>query len=192
MHSWFTIVARSEPLLCRYYTPRRPTMRKPAGSGTQASLQSTLPASTIFESWLPMDSESSIKSNCSANTRIRQAGAPSATATNAGVRLVIAETGFEHAQTFRHANHLAVAVRQINHPTAALIQRAYAARDQNDSDQAGISNQKIIYYPVDCFLLRSDPNLTFGEIVHFPLRGVAIMYDPFGRLDRDRAWQASE
>ena len=28
---------------------------------TQASLQSTLPASTVFESWLPMDSENLTK-----------------------------------------------------------------------------------------------------------------------------------
>src|SRR5713226_6229908 len=33
---------------------------------TQASLQSTLSASTIFESWLPMDSEISTKGNCNA------------------------------------------------------------------------------------------------------------------------------
>jgi hypothetical protein len=32
----------------------------------QAFLQSTLSAPTIFESWLPMDSESSIKGNCNA------------------------------------------------------------------------------------------------------------------------------
>jgi hypothetical protein len=32
----------------------------------QASLQSTLAASTIFESWLPMDSETCRKGNCSA------------------------------------------------------------------------------------------------------------------------------
>src|SRR3981189_2561556 len=38
-----------------------------AGQGrTQASLQSTLPASTIFESWLPMDSEIFGKGNCNA------------------------------------------------------------------------------------------------------------------------------
>src|ERR1700747_293573 len=34
---------------------------------TQAFLQSTLPASTIFESWLPMDSEIVRKGNCNAN-----------------------------------------------------------------------------------------------------------------------------
>src|SRR5258707_8647541 len=34
---------------------------------TQASPQSTLPASTIFESWLPMDSEARKKSNCNAS-----------------------------------------------------------------------------------------------------------------------------
>src|ERR1700674_607303 len=33
---------------------------------TQASLQSTLSASTIFESWLPMDSEIVRKGNCNA------------------------------------------------------------------------------------------------------------------------------
>src|SRR5271168_4206301 len=33
---------------------------------TQAFLQSTLPASTIFESWLPMDSEIVRKGNCNA------------------------------------------------------------------------------------------------------------------------------
>src|SRR6266849_1762055 len=36
---------------------------------TQASLQSTLSASTIFESWLPMDSEISTKGNCNASLR---------------------------------------------------------------------------------------------------------------------------
>src|ERR1035437_1223475 len=35
----------------------------------QASLQSMLPASTIFESWLPMDSETSRKCNC--NVRVK-------------------------------------------------------------------------------------------------------------------------
>src|SRR5450759_1749866 len=34
----------------------------------QASLQSMLPASTIFESWLPMDSEISRKCNCNARS----------------------------------------------------------------------------------------------------------------------------
>src|ERR1700741_537202 len=34
---------------------------------TQAFLQSTLPASTIFESWVPMDSEIVRKGNCNAN-----------------------------------------------------------------------------------------------------------------------------
>src|ERR1700693_3371749 len=34
---------------------------------TQASLQSTLSASTIFESWLPMDSEIVRKGNCNAS-----------------------------------------------------------------------------------------------------------------------------
>src|SRR6201987_1211669 len=33
---------------------------------TQAFLKSTLPASTIFESWLPMDSEIVRKGNCNA------------------------------------------------------------------------------------------------------------------------------
>src|ERR1700760_478943 len=36
---------------------------------TQAFLQSTLPASTIFESWLPMDSEIVRKGNCNARLR---------------------------------------------------------------------------------------------------------------------------
>src|ERR1700758_1412131 len=36
---------------------------------TQAFLQSTLPASTIFESWLPMDSEIVRKGNCNARAR---------------------------------------------------------------------------------------------------------------------------
>ena len=38
----------------------------------QASPQSTLSAPTIFESWLPMDSESSIKGNCNASADCRE------------------------------------------------------------------------------------------------------------------------
>src|SRR5450756_1625299 len=37
---------------------------------TQAFLQSTLSASTIFESWLPMDSEIVRKDNCNARLRL--------------------------------------------------------------------------------------------------------------------------
>src|ERR1019366_8461242 len=37
---------------------------------TQAFLQSTLSASTIFESWLPMDSEIVRKGNCNASSQI--------------------------------------------------------------------------------------------------------------------------
>src|SRR5712671_1367541 len=108
--------------------------------------------------------------------------APSATATNAGVRHVIAQAGFEHAQAFRHANRPAVAVRQIDHAAAALIQRAHAASDQNKSDQADISNQKIIYDAVDDALLRSGPDLTSGEILRSPLRGATVMHDPSSAL----------
>src|SRR3979490_1637592 len=54
---------RRNTLLCEQRTP--PT--------TQASLQPTLPASTIFESWLPMDSEIFIKGNCNARPRDSQA-----------------------------------------------------------------------------------------------------------------------
>ncbi|WP_210164447.1 hypothetical protein, partial [Bradyrhizobium sp. Ai1a-2] len=49
----------------------------------QASLQPTLPASTIFESWLPMDSELPEKSNCNVNGFLvseRETISPSATA----------------------------------------------------------------------------------------------------------------
>jgi len=98
------------------------------------------------------------------------------------VRHVIAEAGFEHTQALRHANRPAVAIRQINHAAAALFQCAYAARDQSNSDQAGISNQEIIDDAVDDVLLRSGPDLTFGEIIHFPLRGAAVMYDPSAAL----------
>src|ERR1700739_4596096 len=41
---------------------------------TQAFLQSTLPASTIFESWLPMDSEIVRKGNCNARAPVPAAG----------------------------------------------------------------------------------------------------------------------
>src|SRR5258708_26143104 len=45
---------------------------------TQASLQSTLPASTIFESWLAMDSETFRKSNCNARVGKALGGAETA------------------------------------------------------------------------------------------------------------------
>ena len=98
------------------------------------------------------------------------------------MRHIIAKAGFEHAQAFRHANRPAVAVRQVDHAAAALIQRAHAARDQNKSDQADISNQKIIDDAVDDALLRSGPDLTSGEIIRFPLRGAAVMHDPSSAL----------
>src|SRR6202008_490669 len=100
--------------------------------------------------------------------------APSATAANAGVRHVIAQAGFEHAQAFRHANRPAVAVRQIDHAAAAIMQGAHVATAQNKSDQAHISNHKIIDDAVDYLLLRSGPALTWREIFRFPLRGAAV------------------
>src|SRR3981189_3489526 len=65
-----------------------------AGQGrTQASLQSTLPASTIFESWLPMDSEIFGKGNC--NARVIHVGAAT---TNSGVRVILALMEFAMKQ----------------------------------------------------------------------------------------------
>src|SRR5665811_1552389 len=45
---------------------------------TQAFLQSTLSASTIFESWLPMDSEIVRKGNCNASPNDRRSRLPAA------------------------------------------------------------------------------------------------------------------
>src|SRR5258708_13540645 len=99
-------------------------------------------------------------------------------AANAGVWHVIAQAGFEHAQAFRHANRPTVAVRQIDHAAAALMQRTHAASDQNKSDQADISNHKIIDDAIDDVLLRSGPDLTWRQMFRFPLLDAALMHSP--------------
>src|SRR6476620_2547179 len=117
----------------------------------------------------------------SPTTRIRQVE-HRARPPQMGVRHVISQAGFEHAQAFRLANRPAGAVRQIDHAAAALMQGAHAASDQNKSDQADISNQKIIDDAVDYVLLRSGADLTWREIFRLPLRGAAVMHDPSSAL----------
>jgi hypothetical protein len=56
----------SQPVLARTTDVSASSLLEAPQPTTQASLQSTLPAPTIFESWLPMDSEIFIKGNCNA------------------------------------------------------------------------------------------------------------------------------
>ena len=57
---------------------------------------------------------------------------------------VVAQARFQHAEAFRHPNRAAIAIGQIDHAGAALGDRARAACQQHQSDQAEIADQEII------------------------------------------------
>src|SRR6266853_4880569 len=61
----------SRPVLARTTDVSASSPHEATQPITQAFLQSTLPASTIFESWLPMDSEIFRKGNCNAKPATR-------------------------------------------------------------------------------------------------------------------------
>src|SRR6266478_5306552 len=61
-----TSLRSSQPVLVRTTDVSASSPHEATQPTTQASLQSTLSASTIFESWLPMDSEILGKGNCNA------------------------------------------------------------------------------------------------------------------------------
>jgi hypothetical protein len=101
--------------------------------------------------------------------------AAGAAAAHAGMRHIVAQARLEHAEAFRHAHRPAVAIRQDNHAMTALVQRAHAAPDQGQSDQAEIADQEIIGDAVKYTLLGWRADVLPGEIFGFPLRIAAFL-----------------
>src|SRR5215471_15404914 len=66
-----------------------------------------------------------------ANPAGRAAGSP---ATDARMRHIVAQAGFQHAQAFGHAQGPAVAIPQGNHAAAPLVQFARAPCEQGKPD----------------------------------------------------------
>src|ERR1700674_5335630 len=85
---------------------------------TQASLQSTLSASTIFESWLPMDSEIVRKGNCNVKSvRRLQAGLQSFLS----MRRIEARRKNASAFRLRFSQSLASLRQRLSHATRPQI-----------------------------------------------------------------------
>src|SRR5450631_1452341 len=89
----------------------------------QASPQSTLSAPTIFESWLPMDSESSIKGNCNVRTRSCGGTGPN--------------SGFPRPPLgFRPADHNQDDLRSSSQPSEPILRRRAGRCAEHGADLA--------------------------------------------------------
>src|SRR4051812_33926504 len=97
----------------------------------QASLQSTLPASTIFESWLPMDSETSRKAtvmlSSTASAAIQTAATASPDAFSSIETSLRSATGGNDPATLRDASIAAMRAAVTGDPSQAEAARQRAA-----------------------------------------------------------------
>src|SRR5882724_6298240 len=71
-------------------------------------------------------------------------GAACAAAAHAGMWNVVAQAGLEHAETLRHPDRPAIAVGQVDHAAAALMEGARALCQQGNDQEAEIADQEII------------------------------------------------
>ena len=101
-------------------------------------------------------------------------GAAGAAAADAGVRHVVAQAGLEHAEALRYPDRPAVAVGEIDHAAAALVDGADASCQQGDADQAEIADQEIIRDPIEHLRLIPRADLAWRQVFRPPFDAVVI------------------
>ena len=101
-------------------------------------------------------------------------GAAGAAAADAGVRHVVAQAGLEHAEALGDADRTAVAVGQIDHAAAALVDGAGAPGQQRYADQAEIAEQEIIRDAIEHLCFRACPNLALRQVFRAPFDAVVV------------------
>ncbi len=102
-------------------------------------------------------------------------GAAGTAAADAGVRHVVAQAGLEHAEALGHADRAAVAVGEVDHAAAALVDGADTLGQQRDADQAEIAEQEIIRDATECLRLRRRTELALN-VLRAPF-GVVVFDD---------------
>ena len=90
------------------------------------------------------------------------------------MRHVVAQARFEHAEAFGHAHRPAVAVTQIDHAGAALVQRAHAPGQQHQPEQAEVTDQEIVFDAAQYVLLGRRADIGRREILRPPCDAVAF------------------
>ena len=101
-------------------------------------------------------------------------GAAGAAAADAGVRHVVAQAGLEHAEALGDPDRPAVAVGEIDHAAAALVDGAGASCQQRDADQAEIAEQEIIRDAIEHLRFRACADLALRQVFRAPFDAVVI------------------
>ncbi len=118
-------------------------------------------------------------------------GAAGTAAADAGVRHVVAQAGLEHAEALGHADRAAVAVGEVDHAAAALVDGADAPRQQRDADQAEIAEQEIIRDAIEHLRLFRRADLGRVKVFRAPF-GVVVFDDHAAALIETQHRRASE
>ena len=90
------------------------------------------------------------------------------------MRHVVAQARLEHAETLGHADGAAVAVGEIDHAAAALVDGAGAAGQQRDADQAEISEQEIVRDAIERLRFRTGADQALRLGLRAPFRAVVV------------------
>src|SRR6187549_625249 len=95
-------------------------------------------------------------------------------AADASVGNVVAQARLEHAEAAGDAHGAAIAVGEVDHAAAALVDGAGAAGQQGDADQAEIAVQEIVRDAIEHLRFRACADLALRLGLRAPFRAVII------------------
>src|SRR5229473_1460608 len=90
------------------------------------------------------------------------------------MRDVVAQARLEHAEALGHANRPAIAIGERDHAAATLVQRARAPCQQDEAEQAKISDQEILLDALQHGLLKRRADLARRKILRPPFDAIAV------------------
>ena len=90
------------------------------------------------------------------------------------MRHVVAQAGFQHAEALGHPDRAAVAVGQVDHAAAALIDGAGALGQQRDAEQSEIADQGVVGDAIEHRLLLPRPDLALRQVFRPPFPAVVV------------------
>ncbi len=90
------------------------------------------------------------------------------------MRDVVAQARLKHAEALGHPDRPAIAVGQVDHAAAALMDGARALCQQDKGEQAEVADHHAAGDPVEDLLLRRRPDLALRKIGRAPVRVVAV------------------
>ena len=97
-----------------------------------------------------------------------------AAAADAGVGNVVAQARLEHAEALGNAHGAAVAVGEVDHAAAALVDGAGALGQQRDADQSEIADQGVVGDAIEHRLLLARADLALRQVFRPPFAAVVV------------------